>query len=199
MKTESLQKHLSKFKGWRESLFLLVLAERSYPNYALFSELLDVSTADVMAAVINACWEIVEQKDHDKERIDALLLQLDEITPDPEEYDVYGVNPALDCCELVGLALFSWVNPDNRRAHKAALKSLSSVIQFVEYKEGEGLDDEAMIKLFDRHPLIIQEHAFQEEAFKMIKSERFPSSSFIAKLKALAENDGVSNLGISLE
>jgi hypothetical protein len=199
LKTESLQKHLAKFKGWRESLFLVMLAERSFPNYALFSDLVELSTAEKMADIINQCWEIIEENDRNKDRTDKLLLTLDEITPDPEKYEVYGLNPALDCCELVQMVLFSWVNPENRRAHTAAMKSLNSVLEFIEYREGEGLDDDAMVELFDNHPLLIEENAFQEEAFKMIKAERFPSASFIRKLKVLAENDGVSNLGISLE
>lgn len=199
MKVESLYKHLSKFKGWRETLFLLVMAERAYPNYALFCEVSETGSAQEMSEIINQCWAWVETKGQEKLEIDKLLIRLGNITPDPERFDVYGVHPALGCCELVEMILFSWVNVENRRAHTAAANSFNAVVEFVEYKEGDGLDDQALVKLFDSHPLVLEEKSLQEEAFKMIKAERFPSSSFIEKIRVLAENDGVSNLGIGLE
>ena len=199
MNPESLYKHLSKFKGWRETLFLLVLAERSFPNYALFAEVAEVGNANEMAGIINRCWELVENKVDDPKEIDRLLIRLGNITPDPDRYDAYGVKPALLCCSIVEKALFTWVNKENRRAHIAATESFNAVVEFVEYRDGEGLDDDELVALFDSHPLVLEEKSIQEEAFKMIKAERFPSSSFIDKIRALGENDGVSNLGISLE
>lgn len=70
---------------------------------------------------------------------------------------------------------------------------------FVEMSEGEGLDDDDLVGLLDRHELMQAELAYQQALVQMLRRRRTPDEDFVAELRELAANGGVSNLGISLD
>ncbi|MCG8610478.1 MAG: YjaG family protein [Pseudomonadales bacterium] len=198
MKLHQVQKQLEKLKGWREILFTLALAERSYPNYVLFCELAEVENTKAYRALLDALWRALEEKTSSS-AINALLLKLERLVPDAEAYDMYGVKPALDSCALVESVMFGWLNPENRRALEASQSSLATVTDFIEYAEGEGLDEDELVELFDAHPFVVQESEFQSQCFRLIKPERYPTRELLQKVKRIAANEGVSNIGIALD
>jgi hypothetical protein len=61
------------------------------------------------------------------------------------------------------------------------------------------MDENALIKLFDTHDLVKREFSFQEEAADMLRAAQSPSTAFIKGFRALAADDGVSNIGVSIE
>ena len=70
---------------------------------------------------------------------------------------------------------------------------------FIEFSEGGGLSESALVKLFDQHPLVQRELSFQEELFDLLRTAQRPSADTIKSLRELASDDGVSNIGICLE
>ena len=65
--------------------------------------------------------------------------------------------------------------------------------------EGEGLDENELVRVFEHHPLLKDDKLFQRDTVMALKKQRTPKEAFLAELRAGASNDGVSNLGISLE
>ena len=198
MKANQFQRHLAQLKGWRETAFILALAERAYPNFALFSQVTEFSGAEAVANCLEQGWgALVEHGDED--RYIELLEMLEENVPDLDEYDMYGAVTAVSFCETLEQALLTQVNADKRRASDTAQQSFEAVMEFLETTEGEGLSEDELVKVFDQSPLIKREIAFQEELVDRLRKESVPDEHVVAGLKLLASDEGVSNIGISLD
>lgn len=195
MKDQQFLKHLEKLGGWREMAFILALAERAYPNYAMFADLVRPAWGETIRQCLDHGWRYLSLKKHDVD-VFRELARLEQAVPDPEDHDMYGVYPALDMVWLLEQALLTQVNPDKRRAPEASQRSLATVTGFVEMTEGEGLDDDQLVDLFDDHELVKLERDFQKAAMKWLRQCESPLHGAIDELRLMAANEGVSNLGL---
>lgn len=197
MNANQFFKAVEQLQGWRECAFLLALAERGFPNYALFSDAIGMKGGGKMRQVLDRGWDMLQEPPAEA-AIPEMLAKLESLSPDVEKYDMYGVYPAFDFCRLLEQALLNRLNPDRHRASEASQWATETVMNFIEVSEGEELDDDELVKLLDRHELMKIDKAFQRDILLSMKRQRTPTEKFIAELKAQAANDGVSNLGISL-
>ena len=198
MNANQFLKAVSQLQGWRECAFLLTLAERAFPNYALFADAVGMKSGGKMRQLLDLAWGML-QKDASEAVIPQLLSKLEALSPNVDEYDAYGVYPAFDFCQLLEQALLNRLNPNKHRATEASQLATKTVMDFVEMSEGEGMDDDELIRMFEHHPLLKEDKLFQRDTVLALKRQRTPREDFIAELKAEAANDGVSNLGISLD
>ena len=198
MNANQFLKAVSQLQGWRECAFLLTLAERAFPNYALFADAVGMKSGGKMRQLLDLAWGML-QKDASEAAIPQLLSKLETLSPNVDEYDAYGVYPAFDFCQLLEQALLNRLNPNKHRATEASQLATKTVMDFVEMSAGEGMDDDELIRMFEHHPLLKEDKLFQRDTVLALKRQRTPREDFIAELKAEAANDGVSNLGISLD
>ena len=198
MNANQFLKAVSQLQGWRECAFLLALAERSFPNYALFADAVGLKTGGKMRQLLDLAWDML-QKDVADAAIPQLLSKLETLCPNVDEYDAYGVYPAFDFCQLLEQALLNRLNPNKHRATEASQLATRTVMDFVEMSEGEGMDENELVRVFEHHPLLKDDKLFQRDTVMALKKQRTPKEAFLAELRAGAANDGVSNLGISLE
>ncbi len=198
MNANQFQKAVAQLQGWRECAFLLALAERSFPNYALFADAVGLKTGAKMRQLLDLGWDML-QKDVSEAAIPQLLSKLEALAPNVDDYDVYGVYPAFDFCQLLEQALLNRLNPDKHRASDASRLATSTVMNFVEMSEGEGLDDDELVRLLDHHPLMKEDKLFQRDLVLALKRQRTPTEEFVRELRATAANQGVSNLGVALD
>lgn len=188
-----------RLKGWRETAFVLTLAERNLPNFELFAEVAGQGNGLVIRELSDECWKLLVNKEQSPNHVSNLINQLEQLRVVEEDYDMYGVYPASKALELLSHVMYSWVNPENRRALEAAQLSLAVVTEFIEYSSEEGASDDELVSLFKNHPLVKQEQLFQIEAYECIQDARYPSEELLAELRELGKNDGISNIGICLE
>lgn len=197
MNANQFLKAVSQLQGWRECAFLLALAERSFPNYALFADAVGVKTGAKMRQLLDLSWGML-QKDASEAAIPQMLAKLEGLSPDVNAYDAYGVYPAFDFCQLLEQALLNRLNPGKHRASDASRMATGTIMNFIELSEGEGLDEDELVRLLDQHPLMKEDRVFQRDVVLALKRQRTPTEQFVDGLRAMAANDGVSNLGISL-
>ncbi|HTN34530.1 MAG TPA: YjaG family protein [Marinobacter sp.] len=197
MNANQFLKAVAQLQGWRECAFLLALAERAYPNYALFADAVGLKTKAKMRQTLDLGWEMLQQ-DVAESAIPKLLARLEALAPDVDAYDAYGVYPAFDFCQLLEQALLNRLNPTKHRATDASRLATATVMSFIELSEGGELDDDELMRLLDQHPLMKEDKIFQREVVLALKRQRTPTEQFVGTLRAGAANDGVSNLGISL-
>ncbi|MBL1272057.1 MAG: YjaG family protein [Oceanospirillales bacterium] len=197
MNANQFLKAVSQLQGWRECAFLLALAERSFPNYALFAEAVGLKTGGKMHQILDLAWGTL-QEDVTETAIPQLLAKLEALSPDVEAYDAYGVYPAFDFCQLLEQALLNRLNPSKHRATDASQLATGTVMSFIELSEGEGLEEDELVRLLDSHPLMKEDKTFQRDLVLALKRQRTPLEKFITDLREDAANEGVSNLGISL-
>jgi uncharacterized protein YjaG (DUF416 family) len=197
MNANQFLKAIAQLQGWRECAFLLALAERSFPNYALFADAVELKTGAKMRQVLDLGWSTLQQ-DATESALPQLLARLESLSPDVNAYDAYGVYPAFDFCQLLEQALLNRLNPSKHRATDASRLAISTVVSFIELSEGGDLDDEELVRLLDHHPLMKEDKIFQRDLVLALKRQRTPTEQFVQALQTDAANGGVSNLGISL-
>jgi len=197
MNANQFLKAVGQLQGWRECAFLLALAERSFPNYALFADAMGLKTGAKMRQMLDLGWDML-QKDVAESAIPQLLAKLETLSPDVDAYDAYGVYPAFDFCQLLEQALLNRLNPAKHRATEASQMATGTVMSFVEMSEGDELDEDGLVRLLEIHPLMKEDKAFQRELVLALKRQRTPTEQFVERLQQDSANDGVSNLGISL-
>ena len=72
------------------------------PNFALFCQMTEQKPADkTYHNILNLVWEFLTVKEA-KINFENQLEKLEEIIPDVNDYDFFGVVPALDACEALG-------------------------------------------------------------------------------------------------
>lgn len=210
MNKQKFQKSLQTLSAWRERAFILGLAERALPNALLYLNSLETEETEHepeqgsqeeninLSQISTEIWQhlILEPNE---EQIVALLDQVTAFLPATENTEHYGALPTADCLNLFEQALLGGLNEEKRRAFEASQLSLNTVLQFIEFSEGEGLSENKLIKLFDTHPLVEREFSFQTELNDLLRSAKHPGEAFIAELRELAQDEGVSNIGISLD
>lgn len=217
MNRQKFLKSLASLSGWRESAFLLALAERALPSLQLYLEAsnglsdMQVETqacekvhpnhAGVgvfLNTLMDASWAsaIIQP---DEEGVIQILDDISALQSVLIEESNYGALPSLDCCQNWEQALLSVLNQDKKRAQDGSQRALNSVTGFIEFSEGEGLSENALVKLFESHPLVEREFSFQAELDELLRQARNPGSSFIEELRILAQDEGVSSIGISLQ
>ena len=188
----------SQLLGWRECAYLLALAARDFPKYALFADAVGMKSGGKMRQLLDLAWGTL-QLDTSEAAIPQLLSKLETLSPNVDEFDAYGVYPAFDFCQLLEQALLNRLNPSKHRATDASQLATKTVMDFVEMSEGDGMDDDELLRLFDQHPLLKEDKVFQRDTVLALKRQRVPSEDFIEELRNDASNEGVSNLGISLD
>lgn len=198
MNANQFLKAVAQLQGWRECAFLLALAERSFPNYALFADAVGLKTGAKMRQLLDLGWDML-QKEASEAAIPQLLSKLETLSPNVDDYDAYGVYPAFDFCQLLEQALLNRLNPNKHRATEASQLATTTVMNFIEMSEGGDLPEDELVRLLDHHPLMKEDKMFQRDLVLALKRQRVPKESFIAELRAEAANDGVSNLGIALD
>lgn len=197
MNANQFLKAVSQLQGWREFAFLMALSERSFPNYALFADAVGLKTGAKMRQLLDLGWEMLQQEPSES-AIPQLLAKLETLSPEVNDYDAYGVYPAFDFCQLLEQALLNRLNPGKHRATDASQMATGTVINFVELSEGEDLSEDELVRLLEQHPLMKEDKTFQRDLVLALKKQRTPTSQFVETIKADASNEGVSNLGISL-
>lgn len=191
-------RRIEQLRGWRQTVFLLALAERAYPNAALFGQLSGQVSHELLRRTLDALWDAMPERESSL-NYRKIAEMVEAQVPDPSQFEGYGVYPAADACNLVLDVLFSRLEPDRRLAVASARTSLNTVTSFVEMTDAEGVEEDELGHYLDRHPLVKRELRFQRELVEHLQKARFPSQELMAALRELACDEGVSNIGIALD
>lgn len=194
---------LVKLSHWQRIAFSAVLIERMLPNYQLFSQSVEFGDVKVLRNQLNLVWQWLDKNNRTKINFDAQLAKLEEQIPTPEDYDFFGVQPALDVAMAIMQLFQAMQDKELEGFTNVSLLSQNSVSAYVELLLLQELsDDEAQQVEFSKadikaHPLGQWEVDSQNEAFDFIKNA--PENKVSCdKLKALVVEPGLSNLGIEV-
>ncbi|MBQ3678481.1 MAG: YjaG family protein [Succinivibrio sp.] len=186
---------LAKMSPWRQSLFALVLAQRQYPNYALWAEVENISGGiHAFNKTLDTLWEFHTDKFNtiDLEKV------LDEFEPymlDDEKNDLsVGDLFSLDATLSLSAAILAIILHEGEEAEMASRASLSGVVRKIEQESDREYSDEELREMQS----VDDEVNFQVSLYELLeKSSR--GEELVKKLKVLAFNNGLSNIGIAVE
>ncbi|WP_416306402.1 YjaG family protein [Neptunicella sp. SCSIO 80796] len=179
--------------GWQAVAFAATLVERMLPNYNLFCEACDFGDPAQYRKTLNSIWESLASP-KSKINFAAQLEKIETAIPDAADFDVYGVYPAIDVCMSMTALILLIMDDDPQGAVVVSKLSQGSVEAFVEAAAAEEIDD-TQIK---QHPLMQWEISFQADLLGVLASTR-PDAGLFKQLKAMATEEGMSNIGIDMQ
>ena len=191
-----IHKRLENLATWQHLTFMACLCERMYPNYHLFCQITEQpQNAKVYHNILNLVWEYLTVKEANI-NFENQLEKLENIIPDVNDYDFYGVVPVLDACEGLAEVLHTIIaGASLEQAVKASQLSLGTVAGYLETEYDRTLS-EVELKESD---LIQQELDVQWQLYRALKEAERHDVELISDLKNALREEAVSNICIKIE
>ena len=191
-----IHKRLENLATWQHLTFMACLCERMYPNYHLFCQITEQpQNAKVYHNILNLVWEYLTVKEANI-NFESQLEKLENIIPDVNDYDFYGVVPALDACEGLAEVLHTIIaGASLEQSVKVSQLSLGTVVSYLETEYDRTLS-EVELKESD---LIQQELDVQWQLYRALKEAERHDVELISDLKNALREEAVSNICIKIE
>ena len=185
---------LEKLESWQHLTFMASLCERMYPNYQMFCLQSGFGEAQLYRRILDLVWETLVVKDA-KVNFDSQLEKLEEAIPSSDDYDIYGVYPAIDACIALGELIHSRLSGETL-SHAIAVSeaSIRTVAMLEMTQAGKEMTDEELKVI----PAIEEEWDIQWEIFRLLADCEERDLDLIKGLRSDLREAAVSNIGINL-
>ncbi|QQO62831.1 YjaG family protein [Providencia manganoxydans] len=185
---------LEKLESWQHVTFMACLCERMYPNYQMFCQQSGFADTKAFRSILDLVWETLVIKDS-KVNFDSQLEKLEEIIPSADDFDIYGVYPAIDACIALGEVIHSKLSGETL-SHAIAVSeaSIRTVAMLEMTQAGKEMSEEELKELSS----IEEEWDIQWEIFRLLAACEERDLELIKGLKSDLREAGVSNIGITI-
>lgn len=185
---------LEKLESWQHLTFMASLCERMYPNYQMFCLKTQFGGSAMYRRILDLVWETLVVKDA-KVNFDSQLEKLEEAIPLVEDYDLYGVYPAIDACIALGELIHSRLSGETLE-HAIAISetSIRTVAMLEMTQAGREMTDDELKVL----PVVKEEWDIQWEIFRLLANCEERDLDLIKGLRSDLREAAVSNIGINL-
>lgn len=188
-----IHKRLENLESWQHLTFMAALCERMAPNFKLFCQMNELSVeAKTYQNILNLVWEYLTVKDA-KINFENQLEKLETIIPDVNDYESFGVVPALDACQALAEILHAIIAGETlERAVEISLISLGTVTSLLETETGRDWSESELKESKD----IQAELDVQWQVYRLLKECEKRDIELILDLKNEIRAEGISNIGI---
>ncbi|ADM96460.1 YjaG family protein [Dickeya dadantii] len=185
---------LEKLTSWQHVTFMACLCERMYPNYHEFCQQTGFGDAQLYRRMLDLVWETLVVKDA-KVNFDSQLEKLEDAIPAADDYDIYGVYPAIDACVALSELLHSRLSGETlEHAITISEMSIRTVAMLEMTQAGREMTDEELKVV----PAVEEEWDIQWEIFRLLADCEERDVELIKGLRADLRESGISNIGINL-
>ena len=188
-----IHKRLENLESWQHLTFMAALCERMAPNFKLFCQMNELSAeTKTYQNILNLVWEYLTVKDA-KINFENQLEKSETIIPDVNDYESFGVVPALDACQALAEILHAIIAGDTlERAVETSLISLGTVTSLLETETGRDWSESELKESED----IQSELDVQWQIYRLLKECEKRDIELILDLKNEIRAEGISNIGI---
>ncbi|HHF3315077.1 TPA: YjaG family protein [Haemophilus influenzae] len=188
-----IHKRLENLDSWQHLTFMAALCERMAPNFKLFCQMNELSVeTKTYQNILNLVWEYLTIKDV-KINFENQLEKLESIIPDVNDYDSFGVVPALDACQALAEILHAIIAGETlEKAVEISLISLGTVRALLETETGRDWSESKLKENED----IQTELDVQWQVYRLLKECEKRDIALILALKNEIRTEGISNIGI---
>lgn len=188
-----IHKRLDNLESWQHLTFMAALCERMAPNFKLFCQMNELSAeVKTYQNILNLVWEYLTVKDT-KINFENQLEKLETIIPDVNDYESFGVVPALDACQALAEILHAIIAGETlERAVEMSLISLGTVTSLLETETGRDWSESELKESKD----IQAELDVQWQVYRLLKECEKRDIELILDLKNEIRAEGISNIGI---
>ncbi|MGM3161742.1 YjaG family protein [Dickeya undicola] len=185
---------LEKLESWQHVTFMACLCERMYPNYHEFCQQTGFGDAQLYRRMLDLVWETLVVKDA-KVNFDSQLEKLEDAIPAADDYDIYGVYPAIDACVALSELLHSRLSGETlEHAVTISETSIRTVAMLEMTQAGREMTDDELKVV----PAVEEEWDIQWEIFRLLAACEERDIELIKGLRADLREVGMSNIGINL-
>lgn len=188
-----IHKRLENLESWQHLTFMAALCERMAPNFKLFCQMNELNAVSkTYQNILNLVWEYLTVKDA-KINFENQLEKLETIIPDVNDYESFGVVPALDACQALAEILHAIIAGETlERAVEMSLISLGTVTSLLETETGRDWSESELKESKD----IQAELDVQWQVYRLLKECEKRDIELILDLKNEIRAEGISNIGI---
>ena len=188
-----IHKRLENLESWQHLTFMAALCERMAPNFKLFCQMNELNAeSKTYQNILNLVWEYLTVKDA-KINFENQLEKLETIIPDVNDYESFGVVPALDACQALAEILHAIIAGETlERAVEMSLISLGTVTSLLETETGRDWSESELKESKD----IQAELDVQWQVYRLLKECEKRDIELILDLKNEIRAEGISNIGI---
>lgn len=190
-----IHKRLEHFATWQHLTFMACLCERMYPNYQLFCQVTEQSeSAKIYRNVLNLVWESLTVKGA-KINFENQLEKLENIIPDVNDYEFFGVVPALDACEALSELLHGIIaGCCTEHAVRVSQLSIQTIVTMLETQENRNFNEQDVKSAVE----ITNELDVQWQIYRTLNECEKRNIEVILELKNEIRTNGTSNIGIEV-
>lgn len=174
----------------QQLVFANVLSERMLPNYQLFSDSVQFGNPQVLRTIVDLIWQKLA-KQSVKLNLEVQQNKLLEQTPELDDYDNFGVVPAIDCAMALNTMLVALEQQMDEDLINISKLSSSTVASYIGAVEGDISDEDTF-----SHEMMVEEKSLQEYLLERIESAPKLSPPFLKELRQEFNAFGISNIGI---
>ncbi len=191
-----LQLRLEKLEPWKQITFMACLCERMYPNYAMFCQSTEFAEARIYKDILDSVWEQLTVKNA-KVNFERQLEKLEEIIPSSEDFEFYGVYPAIDACIGLSTLLHGLLDRDDlfESMQKVSQQSVVTVAQLEEAHNGDEITNDNQ----KDNEAVCAEWDVQWAIFRPLKDSEERDIDLIKDLREELREEGISNIGVSVK
>lgn len=155
---------LERTESWQHVTFMACLCERMYPNYAMFCQQTGFGDGQIYRRILDLIWETLTVKDA-KVNFDSQLEKFEEAIPSADDFDLYGVYPAIDACVALSELVHSRLSGETlEHAVEVSKTSITTVAMLEMTQAGREMSDEEL----KENPAVEQEWDIQWEIFRLL-------------------------------
>ncbi|GEA62154.1 YjaG family protein [Vibrio comitans] len=190
-----LQVRIDKLEPWQQITFMVSLCERMYPNYAMFCQTTEFAEARIYRDILDSIWELLTVKSA-KVNFERQLEKLEELVPNSEEFDFYGVYPAIDACMGLAELLHSLLDRDllPESVQKISQNSVMTVADLEVAQGSEEITNDNQ----KENEAVCDEWDVQWAIFRPLRECTERDVDLIKDLRAELREESVSNIGVQL-
>ena len=191
-----IHKRLENLESWQHFTFMAALCERMAPNFKLFCQMNELEgESKTYQNILNLVWEYLTIKNA-KINFDNQLEKLENIIPDVNDYDNFGVVPALDACQALAEILHAIIAGETlEKAIEISRISLSTVTALLATENGRDFSEAELKENQD----IQTELDVQWQIYRLLKDCEKRDIDLILDLKNEIRAEGISNIGIKFD
>jgi uncharacterized protein YjaG (DUF416 family) len=177
----------------KDIVFSCALMQRMLPSYVLFSQSSGFGDPQLAQSVLNLIWEWC-MSPQNKFNATVQLEKFEEIIPDIDDFDTFGVYPALDYCMALSTVLQSFSKEHEFPAVTVAKLSQGSVEAYILASSDVALDNQSI----KQDPLMQFEIETQISLLEFCVENKL-NKDVVKGLRTDLIEQGISNLGIAIE
>ncbi len=184
---------------YQQAAVAATLLERMIPNYQLFAEVTETGDGALVRHSLDMVWEWLQVK-RAKINFERIQEELELVTPEVTNFDMFGVYPAVDAITALDMMLNGIREQDSAEFIHVAKISQASVARLIEHQteEAEVTSEAELKKIVRDHELMQYEMDCLADLLEICSQIKEFGRDDIKALKQWVTDQGVTNLGMEL-